>query len=391
MEILLYILIFIISILIIFLIIRSLSEVSDARSDVDKKKIIHKNNKEEFPETLNNKHDVIENTLDEFLDQILIINKFKEIVFLNKQAVLRFGENFEGKHLASLLRAPEILESFDRCLDTNEKQVVEVEIKNPIYQFFSATIFSHPVNNNLIIIVLRDLTEIAKVQKLKSDFVANASHELRTPLQSIKLGLETISQGHAKNDFEAQKKFITIMLDQAQRMENLIRDLLSLSKIELEEHIRPNKDIDLKDIIDHVIQTQNQALNKNQISINFDCKKDARKIVGDRDKLIEIFSNLLENSIKYSEKGKNIHISSKKKNGLILVSVKDSGVGIPKELIPRVTERFFRVDPEKSKKVGGTGLGLAIVKHLVLQHRGELNILSEEGKGSEFIVSFPSQ
>ena len=180
------------------------------------------------------------------------------------------------------------------------------------------------------------------------------------------------------------------MLEQAQRMENLIRDLLSLSKIELEEHIRPNKDIDLKDIIDHVIQAQNQSLRQNDIKINFDCKKDARRIVGDRDKLIEIFSNLIENAIKYSERGKNINISLKKKNDQILASVKDSGVGIPKDLIPRVTERFFRVDPEKSKKVGGTGLGLAIVKHLVLQHRGELNITSEEGKGSEFIVSFPA-
>jgi two-component system, OmpR family, phosphate regulon sensor histidine kinase PhoR len=388
MEILFYLLIFLIFSWIIFLIVRSISKGLDAKSNTKKNK--YTNEAEGKNLSMNNNEDLVKNTLDEFLDQVLIVNKFKEIVFLNKNAALRFGENLEGKHLASILRAPEILESFDICIENNEKQIVEVEIKNPIYQFFSATIFPHPENNNFIIIVLRDLTEIAKVQKFKSDFVANASHELRTPLQSIKLGLETINQGHAKNDFEAQKKFVPIMLEQAQRMENLIRDLLSLSKIELEEHIRPNKDIDLKDIIDHVIQAQNQSLSQNDVKINFDCKKDARRIVGDRDKLIEIFSNLIENAIKYSERGKNINISLKKKNDQILASVKDSGVGIPKDLIPRVTERFFRVDPEKSKKVGGTGLGLAIVKHLVLQHRGELNITSEEGKGSEFIVSFPA-
>lgn len=328
--------------------------------------------------------------LDEFLDQILIINRFKEVVFLNKNAISRFGKNAKGKHLASILRAPEVLESLDKCLRTNEKQIAEVEIKNPVYQFFSSTIFPDPINKELIIIVLKDLTEIAKVQKLKSDFVANASHELRTPLQSIKLGLETINTGHAKNDAEAQKKFIPLMLEQSSRMENLIRDLLSLSKIELEEHIRPNQDIDLKTILDHVIHTQEQILKKQGIILKSNFKSDARKIIGDKDKLIEIFTNLLENAIKYSEHGKTIHVSTKKENGLINVSIKDEGVGIPKEYISRITERFFRVDPEKSKKVGGTGLGLAIVKHLVLQHRGELNIKSEEGKGSEFIVSFPS-
>jgi two-component system phosphate regulon sensor histidine kinase PhoR len=320
--------------------------------------------------------------LDEFLDQILIINRFKEVVFLNKNAISRFGKNAKGKHLASILRAPEVLESLDKCLRTNEKQIAEVEIKNPVYQFFSSTIFPDPINKELIIIVLKDLTEIAKVQKLKSDFVANASHELRTPLQSIKLGLETINTG--------QKKFIPLMLEQSSRMENLIRDLLSLSKIELEEHIRPNQDIDLKTILDHVIHTQEQILQKQGIILKSNFKSDARKIIGDKDKLIEIFTNLLENAIKYSEQGKTIYVSAKKENGLINVSIKDEGAGIPKEYIPRITERFFRVDPEKSKKVGGTGLGLAIVKHLVLQHRGELNIKSEEGKGSEFIVSFPS-
>jgi two-component system phosphate regulon sensor histidine kinase PhoR len=180
------------------------------------------------------------------------------------------------------------------------------------------------------------------------------------------------------------------MLEQSSRMENLIRDLLSLSKIELEEHIRPNQDIDLKTILEHVIHTQEQILKKQGIILKSNFKSDARKIIGDKDKLIEIFTNLLENAIKYSEHGKTIHVSTKKENGLINVSIKDEGVGIPKEYISRITERFFRVDPEKSKKVGGTGLGLAIVKHLVLQHRGELNIKSEEGKGSEFIVSFPS-
>ena len=331
--------------------------------------------------------------LNQIPDLILVINKFKEVIYSNDSSMLRFGQDIEGRHLASVLRSPEILENVDLCIKEQKTKSLDIEIKHPTYQSFFVTIFLGPKSflgrNETIIIVLKDSTEISKVQKLKSDFVANASHELRTPLQSIKLGLETINTGNAKDDPEAQKKFLNLMLDQAKRMETLIKDLLTLSKIEMEEHIRPNKAIILSTVVDEVISSLNAQIKKNKIKINNKIQ-DSIQIIGDKDKLIEIFTNLIENSIKYSEPEKTISITAKQNGDSVEIKLKDQGIGIPKIYINRVTERFFRVDPEKSKSVGGTGLGLSIVKHLINQHRGTFDIESEDGKGSEFIMTFPS-
>ena len=180
-----------------------------------------------------------------------------------------------------------------------------------------------------------------------------------------------------------------LMTSQSERMENLIRDLLSLSKIELQEHIRPTHEIDLIELIDYVIKTYEKIISKNNISIKFN-KTDNFKIIGDRDKLIEIFTNLIDNSVKYSDKNKVITITAKKDGEFNIVSVADQGIGIPKESIHRITERFFTVDPSKSRSVGGTGLGLAIVKHLVSQHRAEMDINSVENEGTTIDIKFNS-
>jgi two-component system phosphate regulon sensor histidine kinase PhoR len=233
------------------------------------------------------------------------------------------------------------------------------------------------------------LTEIYKTQRFKSDFVANVSHELRTPLQSIKLGLETINEGHATNDFESQKKFLPIILKQTSRMENLVSDLLSLSKIELQEHIRPNNKVDLNDIISHVLEINSDLVKKRKMKIEYIVEGNDWVILGDRNRLIEVFTNLIDNACKYSEENSTIKISLTDKDKIFLFSIKDQGVGIPKKYLPRITERFFRVDPARSKEAGGTGLGLAIVKHIVNQHKARMEIFSEEGKGTEFIIEFP--
>ena len=245
-------------------------------------------------------------------------------------------------------------------------------------------------NQNSVVIFLKDLTEIIKTQRLRSDFVANVSHELRTPLQSIKLGLETINKGHASNDFESQKKFLPILFQQTVRMENIVRDLLSLSKIELQEHIRPEKKVDIKKIISSVIEMNNEILKKNEIQAELKAPDNEYEILGDQDRLTEVFSNLIDNAAKYSKKGKKIFVNVENNEESVIVSIKDQGIGIPKEYIHRVTERFFRVNPSKSKDVGGTGLGLAIVKHIINQHRADMDIKSEEGVGTEFILKFPA-
>ena len=331
--------------------------------------------------------------LDEMIDQVIILDKSKNICCANKSAIDRFGPNIESQNISSILRDSNLLENIDLSVSDKKAKIIDIEIKLPNFQFYKANIIPGPSKlcdqDQSVIIFLKDLTEIYKTQKFKSDFVANVSHELRTPLQSIKLGLETINKGHAENDFESQKKFMPIIIQQTERMESLVSDLLSLSKIELQEHIKPTTEADLNEIISHVIKVNSDLLKKRESVVDYKVDKGSHKILGDRDRLIEIFTNLLDNASKYSNKGVSINISLKIKDNSILYSIKDNGVGIPKKYLPRITERFFRVDPAKSKEVGGTGLGLAIVKHIVNQHRASMNILSEEGKGTEFLIEFP--
>ena len=179
------------------------------------------------------------------------------------------------------------------------------------------------------------------------------------------------------------------MMEQTERMENLINDLLSLSKIELQEHIRPTVEVDLKEIITHVIKLNLELVKKKKIKIENNITEDVYKISGDRNRLIEIFTNLIDNACKYSEADTVIKISLVKKEDTFLFSIKDQGVGIPKQYLSRITERFFRVDPARSKEAGGTGLGLAIVKHIVNQHRATMDIISNDEKGTEFTIEFP--
>ena len=331
--------------------------------------------------------------LNQLDDYLIILDKYKNIKYLNPSAKNKFGKESLGKHIATILRVPDLLQNIDLVLNKRKTINMDLELNQPSFQFFKVyimigeSIFSD--DPDTINLFLKDFTEIVKAQKFKSDFVANVSHELKTPLVSIKGFLETIS-GHAKDDLEAQKKFIPIMLEQADRMESLIKDLLSLSKIELEEHIQPQDKVNLKEVLNSVEDIHQKNLKLFEFKNNI---KDDFFIKGDYEKLIEVFSHIIDNSIKYSEKNKKIEVNCGQGNGKVIgdsytVSIKDNGIGIPTEQLPRITERFFRVDAAKSKKVGGTGLGMAIVKHIVNQHRGELEIKSEAQSGTEIKVHF---
>ena len=331
--------------------------------------------------------------LEDLPDQVLIIDKFKTINYANKASKNHFGPNIENQNISSIVRDPSLLSQIDESLEKNKSGILDIEIKQPNFQFFKVSVMPGPKNlladSDTVIIFFKDLTDIIKVQKLKSDFVANVSHELRTPLQSIKLGLETINNGHATKDLESQKKILPVVLQQTSRMENIVNDLLSLSRIELQEHIRPNDKVDLNEIISHSIELHQEILKKNNIKCEFEEKSKSIKTNGDRNRLVEVFNNLIDNAIKYSEKNKKIIIKTKIVEDSFIAVIKDEGIGISKENIPQITERFFRVDPAKSKEVGGTGLGLAIVKHIVNQHRAEMIISSEINKGTEITLNFP--
>ena len=328
--------------------------------------------------------------LNSIPEGILILDKSKKIIFSNNSSTKLFDTKI-NENISGSLRNPDLLSSIDKIFEDKNIPDFEIEIRNKAVLRLNISIYLD--KNNLFfdevscVLFIRDLTEFHKFQQLKSDFVANVSHELRTPLQSIKMGLETIDNIKDLKENNELNNLMPLMTSQSERMENLIRDLLSLSKIELQEHIRPTHEIDLIELIDYVIKTYEKIISKQNIKIIFN-KVESLKIIGDRDKLIEIFTNLIDNSIKYSDKNKEITITAKKDGEFNTVSVRDQGIGIPKESIHRITERFFTVDPSKSRSVGGTGLGLAIVKHLVSQHRAVMDINSVENEGTTIDIKF---
>jgi len=326
-------------------------------------------------------------------DQIFVINKNKTVIFANTAAKNQFGSKVVANHYASIIRDANFIEAINNIFENKKNSSVNSEINFPTYQFFKANLYYIEENlfdeNFTIMVVLQDLTDLLKIEKLKSDFVANVSHELRTPLQSIKLGLETITDGPAKSDNTAKQKFLNIMKNETNRMDQLITDLLTLSKIEQEEHKRPNDKVNIKNIINIVISNLETLSQNKKIKISNLISSDMI-VLGDQNKLIEVFYNIIENAIKYSDENKEISVKAEIKDDFVEIKIIDQGYGIPKTSLGRVTERFFRIDPEKSKKVGGTGLGLAIVKHLINQHRGQLNIKSELDKGSEFEIKLPT-
>lgn len=367
---------------IFFIIIFFYKPISTTRS-------FQKNNTETSSDKLT-KNDLQELFINQLEDIIIILNKFNIITYSNKAAVENFGSNIEGKHIGSEIRIPELLDAIDNNKIDKELKKIDIELKIPVFKFYKISIASIKSDHTLVII--RDFTEMRKSQNMRSDFIANASHELRTPLVSLKGFLETITDS-AKDDPKSQKKFLEIMKSEANKMEVLIEDLMLLSRIELQEHIRLKDKVDIKEVIENVILLNSKKISDKKLNINLNIKEKERFVIGDKEKLSAVFLNLLDNAIKYSGNSKSIRIqSSENTNGLknyTSISVIDEGFGIAPEDIHRITERFFRTENAKKLKIEGTGLGLAITKHIINQHRGELKITSKFGKGSEFIVSLP--
>ena len=237
------------------------------------------------------------------------------------------------------------------------------------------------------------MTSQRNLEKVRRDFVANVSHELRSPLTSLVGFIETLLSGNVQDE-ETRNKFLKIMDEESKRMNRLIDDILSLSKVETEEHITPNTTISLIDPIKHIISSINEkGLKKENKILIEDLRDDPKKncfISGDIDEINQVFVNLLENAIKYGFDNTNVIVRIEQlKNKEIKVSIINSGEGIPDKYIDRLTERFFRVDKARSRKIGGTGLGLAIVKHILIKHRAQLSINSIPNQETNFSITFP--
>ncbi|KAB2848312.1 MAG: hypothetical protein F9K44_11185, partial [Hyphomicrobiaceae bacterium] len=241
-----------------------------------------------------------------------------------------------------------------------------------------------------LLLTIRDLTGEAQLSRMRADFVANASHELRTPLASLKGFVETL-QGAAKDDPVARVQFLKIMQQQAERMSRLVEDLLSLSRIEMREHVAPTAIADLSAVADEAVGALEAAARESAISIEKSVPSGDWQIQGERDELVQVAQNLIQNAIKYGKPGGKIVVSLDREGDRIAFAVKDDGIGIAPEHLPRLTERFYRVSAKESRERGGTGLGLAIVKHIVNRHRGELRIRSTVRVGSSFTVLLPAK
>jgi two-component system sensor histidine kinase VicK len=232
------------------------------------------------------------------------------------------------------------------------------------------------------------MENLKQMDRVRTDFVANVSHELKTPLTLIKGYIETL-QGRAINDTEKASKFILIIKEHASRLENIIEDLLSLSELELSKDCLNKTEFDMKKLIGEVTLGFGYAIDAKRQTLSVNHQGDDFRIKADRDKIEQVIVNLIDNAVKYTNETGQINISILGKQNEIILVIQDSGVGIPREDIDRVFERFYRVDKARSRELGGTGLGLGIAKHIVLAHNGQISIESEINKGTKVLVRLP--
>ncbi len=329
--------------------------------------------------------------LDAIAEPIIILDKNLTVVLANSAAKIRLPNIAQNNPFSFGLRDPTILEAVETALQTNMPITVQYSERNAIEYFYEVNIA--PIQNanshERIIVLMRDITRLQRIENMRADFVANASHELRTPLASIIGFIETL-QGSAKADPIAREKFLHIMGEQARRMSRLVDDLLALSRIELTEHIAPNAQIDLADIIKLIVDTLRGLAHERCVEIHVQIPENQQFLIqGDKDEMLRVLENLIENAIKYGQSGKRVDVSLSHSDHKLNIIVRDYGSGIAPEHLPRLTERFYRANENNSREQGGTGLGLAIVKHIVTRHKGELKIESELGKGAKFTISIP--
>jgi len=337
-----------------------------------------------------------------------------EIAYGNQAAREVFRIELAGAPLGAALRRPEVLETIEAALEMQAAAEVAFEtigVQPRFWRAFARPLTPEATGEHRLVVVLRDETDARRTERMRADFLANASHELRTPLASLAGFVETL-RTHAKDDTEAREKFLGIMAQQATRMARLVDDLLSLSRIELNEHIAPSGKVDLARTVQDVSDALRPLTEERGVNVVVKVDADVTPVTGDRDQLVQVIQNLVDNAVKYTPRGGKVMValqaaatveaarqSSRPGVGLSLLSpdaadsqryvvlrVTDEGPGIARQHLPRLSERFYRVEGQRS---GGTGLGLAIVKHVVNRHRGGLIVESAEGEGSTFSVYLP--
>jgi two-component system phosphate regulon sensor histidine kinase PhoR len=325
-------------------------------------------------------------------EPVILVDPEIRVVSANRVAWRILPALRVGEPLALALRTPDVLDSIRRVQQSGDAETVEWHERVPVDRFFEVAVapLRRLADSHAIALTLRDLTEVRSVERMRVDFVANASHELRTPLASL-LGFVETLQGAARDDPVAREKFLAIMRDQTRRMARLVDDLLSLSRIEQNLHLRPDDPVDLALAVRYIVESLSTLARDMGMTLRIHAPATVL-VAGDHDELTRVAENLIENAIKYGrfeKSGGGVDISVITSQGEGVLQVRDRGPGIAPEHVPRLTERFYRVDAGASRAKGGTGLGLALVKHIVARHRGRLIIESSPGDGACFTVKIP--
>jgi two-component system phosphate regulon sensor histidine kinase PhoR len=318
-------------------------------------------------------------------DATVLLDGEGRVVAFNTAATALAPALRRGDPAALGLRRPDVIEALRRVGASRRPERVEFTERAPAERWFEAVLA--PLRDG-VLVTFRDLTPIRRVEDMRVDFVANVSHELRTPLAALSGFIETL-KGAARNDTAARERFLDIMEAQARRMARLIDDLLSLSRIELSAHVRPQTRVELLPIVQQVADALQMLARDRGVAVAVEAEDEPLAVAGERDELIRVFENLIENALKYGASGKRVDVRLRREGDEAVVAVRDFGPGIAAEHLPRLTERFYRVDIAESREQGGTGLGLALVKHILNRHGGRLGIDSRPGEGATFAVRLP--
>ena len=339
---------------------------------------------------------------------VLVVDRRRDILWANDRTRQLLGEAVAGRSLMGVLRHPPLIDALDQVMGSQSLAAAPSAIEGvetPIGRDRLLIADLKRLDAERVLIALKDASAEHRLERLRSDFIANVSHELKTPIATLMGFIETL-RGPAKGDVDAHERFLGIMHEQAGRMSRLVADLLSLSRIELNEHARPSGGVDLSEIIGRVANALSLRAADRNMRIELPGGSMGRA-VGDTEELTQVFQNLIDNAIKYGRPGTAVTVSAtrivdpmeikahlpglRRAKAMIAVAIADRGEGIAREHIPRLTERFYRVDAARSRDLGGTGLGLAIVKHVVNRHRGSLEIESVPSEGSVFTVYLPAE
>ncbi len=331
-------------------------------------------------------------------DAAIVIDRAGIVVHHNPLIADLFPRARVGNSVTLISREPALLRAIQTISRDRARIFVRLHDRVPVERQLTAIVTpldsaSDERGSASILIIFRDLSDEERHARLRADFVANASHELRTPLSALKLIIETM-QGAGRDDIASREKFLARMSSQADRMTQLINDLMSLNRVEMRAHLTPRDSVDIVDLLVKVAATLEPMAEASDIAINLPADRSEALVIGDYDELWQVFLNLIQNAIRYGRAGGSVTLEIAPavidNAHHLSISVSDTGPGIAPEHLPRLTERFYRVSATASRDKGGTGLGLAIVKHIVTRHRGELRITSELERGSTFTVVLPA-